>query len=99
MKALAKGKRRMGCFVNRHNYLKAIIISINKEGNYSRNKRLGGGAKPRQGQVRGVRVRMPVIIGQRKRLKLLKFYAHQDRRDSPNRPRPTNFINHLQPSH
>jgi hypothetical protein len=24
----------------------------------------------------------------RKRLKLLKFYAHQDRRNSPNRPRP-----------
>jgi hypothetical protein len=25
----------------------------------------------------------------RKRLNLLKFYADQDRRDSPNRPRPT----------
>jgi hypothetical protein len=32
---------------------------------------------------------MPPIIGVRKRLKLLKFYTHQDRRNSPNRPRPT----------
>jgi hypothetical protein len=49
MKALAQGKRRMGCFINRHNYPKAIIISINKESNFSQNKRSGRGAKPLRG--------------------------------------------------
>jgi hypothetical protein len=38
------------------------------------------------------RDRMPPIIGLRKELKLPKFYANQDRRNSPNRPRPTNSI-------
>jgi hypothetical protein len=54
MKALAQGKRRMGSFINRHNYPKAIIISINKGSNYSQNKRLGRGDKPRQDQERAV---------------------------------------------
>jgi len=54
MKALAQGKRRSGCFINRHNYPKAIIISINNEGNYFQNKRLRRGAKPRRDQERAV---------------------------------------------
>jgi len=56
MKALAQGKRRRGCFINRHNYPKAIIMSINKEGYYSQNKRLGRGAKPRRDQTRAVAI-------------------------------------------
>jgi quinol monooxygenase YgiN len=54
VQALAQGKRRRGCFINRHSYPKTIIISIIKESNYSQNKRLGRRAKPRRGQVRAV---------------------------------------------
>src|ERR1700734_202904 len=64
-------------------------ISVNKDDNYSQNKRLGRGTKPRQDQGRAVASQEAGIIGLRKRLKLLKFYPHQDRRNSPNRPRPT----------
>jgi len=47
------------------------------------------GGEPRRDQQRAFVSRDAGIIDIRKILKLLKFYADQDRRDSLNRPRPT----------